>query len=706
MRLYLSPFLILAIPLVNSLPADLPSATLDARDSRPLYFGPPQNPSPGPASPAPPSSTPEPEEKASPSPSPTTTNRTTKTSIPPPKSSSTGPSTTDKSSTASTATTATQSQASETLTTTSSQSTTESTSSTTSTASSTSTSESASQSTSLYQKLKPLIYLSPVFALILISFCGWLYSRWYAHRSTREEQKYSIPAAHKPPPPPSPSLGPGVRGSDPKSRPSSTSIFSASRTNWRSFSRGPGGGDRGGRGGGRTDSAADQWRSGGWGTKDGWKSLHDVDDLMEGDMEEAYNVNGEKLDPADPWYAGELESVVQWQDIELAKGFSEHQDLRGSFVPEDRHGHVGAKQVVFASSEDSTANDNDHDEVVDEQERLAGRPSTSGYMARWRSTLDVWKSARGKPIQSTHRLGSTVKLISGPTYTSLSHHDPFAVVGDSAPTPELFSEAPMPPGWIVPRSTVTSPQLLSPPMQPHLFFHPPSDQPSSAAQIQQSAQTDVFECSCTSDSHTSLCLESSSSSDSSSLLGNAAAIAPITDQQAHDRWPTIPSCADALAQATAYDVPLVMGQYPSVPSTPNKKATLGTPGRMSTMKRSTGRLDLSGQESPTPRRATKSAMKAALGSLTEVSAEESKGTPTKHVGLTRTPTKSRVQRRQDQAQQTVNNILQASWSDRMLAASPPPQSIDGMMHAFSGSASPTDARVSSINPFSAIQEII
>ena len=468
--------------------------------------------------------------------------------------------------------------------------------------------------------LMPLAYLSPLFLLVLVSLGGWTYSRWYAYKIRREEQRYTIPPVQ------SSSWAPGP------GRPSSTSIFGLSKSRR----------DAGQPHGKWSFSRSGQWRSGGWGN--GWKSLHDLDTVDE----ERYDINGEKLDPEDPWYAGEVDTV-QWQDVELGTGRVD--EGTSSVVPEDKHGHEG-KKVVFEQDTQRTVN-----------------PS------RWRN-FDMWWSRKNS--SNPARPG---KIVSQPYVSLPVTEDPFTA---PALSPELG--VPTAPNWIVPRSTVTSPQLLSPPMQPHLFFHPNSGD-----------RADGIECSCSSDSHTSLCL-GSSSSDESSILGDVAEMVSVPE---HERWPTIPISATALAQAAAYDgiLPSDLREYSSVPEeSRTPKAQRGTaPGRTTTIKRSTGRMNLSNgpDGSPTPKRPIRSAMKGSR--LLASMAQGPNGLATPRPGLTRTPTKSRVQQRQDQAQRTVNDILQASWSDRLLAASPPPTSIDGMMVAISRPGSPLGAMSSGLD---------
>ena len=416
------------------------------------------------------------------------------------------------------------------------------------------------------------------------------------------------------------------------------------------------------------------WRSGGMGwSQSGWKSLGDVDE----EAEARGRVMDEKLDQEeetemdDPWYAGDYEEikVVEWHDVELSGGGGgikrvgdQSSKSMPTVISEDRHGHTGPKQVLESSDSSGTG--------------LAGGGS---YLARWRSSLDIWRSARRGDIDDGELANDpdgglprrkTVRLVE-PTYRAIP----------SRSESRASVNVPAAPGWIVPGSAANlHAQLISPPTQPHLFFHPPL--------LTQTAQTSTEPGGLrTSDTNGTLGISSyaSSSSEETSVLGDVALNSGMRElEQQHDRWPTIPSSATALAQAEGYVSPFSGPQYTNVPlesppRTPKRRSTMKgedrTPlaKRTSTMKRSSGRMNLYDEpDSPTPKR------RQTAPSLGKNGAASAKATPPgKGNGLLRTPTKSRVQRREDRAQQEVNNILQASWSDRFLAS--PPQSIDGLV---------------------------
>ena len=623
-----------------SMPCALNRAALqdiiEQRDSRPLVISPPEH-APAPAAPAPAlaseesdshghSQSPAPSPSPTPTPSPITiSNKQLQTH--------TSTSTSTDEPTTSTASSADTTQPS------SSDTSSASSISTTSPSSSSSEAPSASASSSALnnhpKQLKSIEYLVPLFVLVLVAIGGWLYSKWYSYRKRHQENIYTIPPVQSLPPALQPPLAPQ----------------SGSKGRGWSF-----GGPRSG-----------AWRSGGMGwSQSDWKSLDDVDEEAPGNERRMDWKSGKD----DPWYAGDYEEikVVECRDVELGGCGVRRANDRGqnpidSVVSEDRHGHTGQKQVVGASG----------------SPELAG---VGSHLARWRSSLDVWKSTRPREdhededdMMTNDGLPrrKTVRLVE-PPYRAIPSRASTSVEARTAP------------GWIMPGSGVAlHAQLISPPTQPHLFFHPPLPTPIPQNDIAAEGKMRASETKGTLGSSSS----ASSTSNETFIPGDVALNVIMREfqlQNQHDRWPTIPSTATGLAKAAGYTYPFTGPQdhYTEVPlqapRTPKRKTTANgenrTPlaKRTSTMKRSSGRMNLYNEpDSPTLRQTAPS---PGAASLAVAVASANGSTPTQN-GLLRTPTKSRVQRREDRAQQAVNNILQASWSDRLLVS--PPQSIDGLM---------------------------
>ncbi|ORY22431.1 hypothetical protein BCR39DRAFT_562320 [Naematelia encephala] len=203
---------------------------------------------------------------------------------------------------------------------------------------------------------------------------------------------------------------------------------------------------------------------------------------------------------------------------------------------------------------------------------------------------------------------------------------------------------PSAPEWIRPRAVSPTSQL-SPPLQPHLFFHPT---PSATSIHGVLGRTES---------------ESGSDYGSDDDVKNSS----------HMRLPTIPSTAEKLSES-----------YTAVPrKSPRTKGVkrVQTLGGMSKdispvkVKRSS-----TAAAATTPSAGLRRSIAIPdLSSPERIRVSKRKSTAT-------SPRKSRVQRKEERARDKVESILQASWSDRALQ-SPPLQesrSIQGQLDAAAG----------------------
>jgi len=363
----------------------------------------------------------------------------------------------------------------------------------------------------------------------------------------------------------------------------------------------------------------------------------------------------EDEDEKDPWYAGDDDpEEMRWQDVNL--------------VPA----------------------------------RSSGAISASGRGWGWRSTVDAWKSARGRAMDQGEdefdEMGqrATIKLISpippAATYQTLpdlqgrpigpipeeggsirSFREKLASLGRRGNSPKKLGRnrvankrrstksiaPPEPPAWIQPRATSPT-QALSPPMQPHLFFHPfPSGQ-----SIHGVLGTTGSE---------------SGSDYGSDNESNVSRVKP------HHRFPTIPSSATALANSYTVVPARTPRKADSRGSTesvvdgdegdargPSRRRTelsraLTTPARASVaepaLRRSVATNDLANNPPSLLLRSATAAQPATSSRLSP------------------RPKKTKSQKKADKAHDKVEDILKASWSDRALASPTSCMSLDGAVAA-------------------------
>jgi hypothetical protein len=408
-----------------------------------------------------------------------------------------------------------------------------------------------------------------------------------------------------------------------------------------------------------------------------WYARRKVDEYEEEEYERGKwkQLKDAEPDEKDPWYSGDSDrdaNEVHWQDVEL--------------VPAQSSGAISA----------------------------AGR----GW--GWRSTMNAWKSARGKAEalsdEETDEMGQrrTIKLVpalpSAATYQTLpclSGHaidtipeergsikalrDKIASLTyrerDQNPAGKLNRNRspnkrrgggakvvapPEAPAWIQPRATSPT-QALSPPMQPHLFFHPTPSGVSLHGLLAHTAGSE------------------SGSDYGSDDESHVTVLRSGDPRPPHTRFPTIPSTATALANSYT--------ALPPAPS-PRKGGSGGshesivdgdedesidvdkTPTRRSPLKRAKTAITPSSRLDPTPmiRRSTALAdlVNTPLGARMARSATtRDKATSS---GLSPSPARtkrSKAQKKAEKAHDKVEDILKASWSDRALASPTSCMSLDG-----------------------------
>lgn len=364
------------------------------------------------------------------------------------------------------------------------------------------------------------------------------------------------------------------------------------------------------------------------------------------------------LDEKDPWYAGDSDGdaqEVEWQNINLAPAKS------------------------------------------------SGAISAAGRGWGWRSTMTAWKSARGRVEQDgeeVDELGQkTIRLIpnmpDSVTYQTLPDlegrpidrveergsiqalRDKLASLTyrDQGPSRKLDRnraankrknkvEPPSAPAWIQPRAT--SPiQALSPPLQPHLFFHP------SGQSIHGM-------------------LAGATGSESGSDYGS-------DDEAAHARFPTISSTASALENNYT-----AMPERSKSRRSTTKGSTEGvvdddggstekTPRAKSTSKRNATTPARALEKTPTMRRST--ATQDLTSTVGRSKTTKEKSTTSTLARSTSPRKKTKSEKKADKAHDKVEDILKASWSDRALASPTSCMSIDGAVAIANGQEGSTSPGV-------------
>ncbi|WWC59116.1 uncharacterized protein I303_101664 [Kwoniella dejecticola CBS 10117] len=326
----------------------------------------------------------------------------------------------------------------------------------------------------------------------------------------------------------------------------------------------------------------------------------------------------------------------------------------------------------------------------------------------WKESWNNFRSARGKDIQAqsgdidvieeerqTMKLVTSINLPSGPTYTNLpitipeyeeisiddegetgaaSKKNQNKLQRNKSPN-KRASQTPMAtpmnippampeaPEWIRPRSVSPTNNILSPPMQPHLFFHPTSpatrkNEPSMISEYSELDDGSVY---------------------TASIQGNTPVMPSqpspnIEVDKPKSRFPRIPSSASKLAGIDSFSIvsnnKRTQSQSLAQTKTEGQTKTKGeskskqyTPSGLSPLKRSTGLKNL---KAPPGRTGANT-----LSPESAVAADVERRKSTR---------KSRVEKKEMKARNEVEDILKASWSDRALSSPSPPLSPTGSMN--------------------------
>lgn len=203
---------------------------------------------------------------------------------------------------------------------------------------------------------------------------------------------------------------------------------------------------------------------------------------------------------------------------------------------------------------------------------------------------------------------------------------------------------PEPPAWIRPRAVSPERQVLSPPLQPHLFFSPPTSVTNLRVPMTPMTNTDSdYTYTDTDSSYPGLSVVQQAP-----VLPKSTAPGP-----ALTRNPT--------ARSTATTTPRKeRTSNVDVDQTPTKNST---PTQASYRQQHPHRHQPSIDRTPTRRTRTSRTKTITAGS----SMDATVGTASQFSSPT-SPRKSRKERKEEKARERVNSILQASWSDRALSS--------------------------------------
>ncbi|WWD21966.1 hypothetical protein CI109_106454 [Kwoniella shandongensis] len=255
-----------------------------------------------------------------------------------------------------------------------------------------------------------------------------------------------------------------------------------------------------------------------------------------------------------------------------------------------------------------------------------------------------------------------------------------------------------PPAWIRPRAVSPTSQILSPPLHPHLFFHPTTSVQSIHGLMghtqgqggHQHIMTEITE-----DQSGS---EYGSDDGTATIISKDSRLAPVvvntqaTAQSLASKFPRIPSTASGLAGADSYSV-VANAKIAPVPRSKLNGNSIGkgagqkeTPSlqrNSTTTPTSTSKLNPSAAARGSPSEAKTSAPLALRRSTAIQNLSKTRPSPRSPGLLSPTsananpsgassgsPRKTRVQRKEQKARDKVEDILKASWSDRALTSPP------------------------------------
>ncbi|WRT65100.1 uncharacterized protein IL334_002042 [Kwoniella shivajii] len=319
----------------------------------------------------------------------------------------------------------------------------------------------------------------------------------------------------------------------------------------------------------------------------------------------------------------------------------------------------------------------------------------------WKESWNDFKSARGKQYhEQENRMEekTTMKLVNScitckSTFTlpsqnqgdyhevsiegeegelgerSNQHADDIKLLRDklSSLTYNPSKDIPETPEYLRPRS-VSPTNVLSPPMQPHLFFHPSPLPPGNSHEMAVSEY---------SDNDTATIMTNSVNNTPNPDLISSPKVTPTPSPSKGklgvSKMPRIPSTASGLAGADFFSV--VSPNRLSTSCPPSKSKEIG-PSKTPMRYTPSGLNPTSSNASP-----SKSALTLKRSIAVKNLASPSRLSPNPNTSLSpKISKKSRVQKKEAKARNEVEDILKASWSDRALT-SPPIGSVTvpGMM---------------------------
>ncbi|OCF30457.1 hypothetical protein I316_07893 [Kwoniella heveanensis BCC8398] len=490
----------------------------------------------------------------------------------------------------------------------------------------------------------------------------------------------------------------------------------------------------------------------GWGWKDSWNQFKSA----RGRLNEQAHLEDEQYPSGNDAKNGGVSGPVEKRTMKLVT--SPNPNAGPEYSPTDRSGENGmAYSRVPTDGEEGSGfvevniGDHTYQDVpiirhrppTESDQTDSGNDSNRGSIRALRDKLasltfktplsPVGGKVGGKQNlernRSPNKRSSNPRSISSPVDAAVSQ---MTLAPVSEHRQAVVAVPPSPPAWIRPRAvSPTSMSILSPPMQPHLFFHPtplPSaseagmnkgNGPVLGGHMQMIADDDHSVSEYASDYDETPLPSANPSPNPADDIDNSAALSPVKSSvgvELHSKFPRIPSTASGLAGADSFSV---ISSNKSVPnagansaksiqptsklnpangSDSSKKDITASPALAVALRRSAASKSLSRttRSSPLSRRESKG-KKTSSPLLSTTDMPDSEIARSKSLARTRskcqtnsgsdgvkqkTKMKTRTQRKEERARDKVEDILKASWSDRALAS---PPLLNGGLNAITSS---------------------